>query len=397
MGEQRRRWQLGIWGLGLGYFVSYTPYSGLTKAASSGKWPGLTGPVAGLEMLPASALATLLAMFGFISVMGWWKYPGRRRCGGRQLPLPSGGTFLSGLCMATIIGTTTLAFTFRGVSIVFMLVLFRGGILILAPLVDQLGRRRVRGFSWAALLLSLAALAVTLAEVNGYQMSLVAGLDVIAYLTSYFFRLRTMTQQAKSQDPNAALRYFVEEQMVAAPALLLALGLLALVGGDALVDVRRGFITFGDSPALSAALIVGLSYAALCIFTTFIFLDQHENTFCIPMHCCSSMLSGVVASFALAQLCDLPRPTIAQLVGSGILMLAILCLAFPALEGLHRGKSRGAGAGLQRLYLFVCSGNTSRSPMAQAFCNDAIARRLGLRWDQLDGAPVRALSAGLTG
>jgi protein-tyrosine phosphatase len=34
--------------------------------------------------------------------------------------------------------------------------------------------------------------------------------------------------------------------------------------------------------------------------------------------------------------------------------------------------------------------------MAQAFCNDAIARRLGMRLDQLDGAPFRAISAGLT-
>ena len=45
--------------------------------------------------------------------------------------------------------------------------------------------------------LSLAALAVTLGDVRGYQMSLLAGLDVVAYLTSYFFRLRTMTRLAK--------------------------------------------------------------------------------------------------------------------------------------------------------------------------------------------------------
>jgi hypothetical protein len=50
----------------------------------------------------------------------------------------------------------------------------------------------------------------------------------------------------------------------------------------------------------------------------------------------------------------------------------------------------------QRLVLFVCSGDTSRSPMAQALCNDEIPRRLGLSRERHDNLPLRAVSAGLT-
>ena len=244
--------------------------------------------------------------------------------------------------------------------------------------------------------LSLTALVVTLGDVSGYQMSLIACLDVVAYLTSYFVRLRIMTRLAKSEAQHAARRYFVEEQMVASPALLLALGLLAIVGGDSLVEVRRGFTTFLANPALTAALLVGLCYAILCVFTTFIFLDRHENTFCIPMHCCSSMLSGVVASYVLAYFCDMAPSTLCQLVGSGILILAVLCLSFPVLQVPWRAQTARAHADLQRLFLFVCSGNTSRSPMAQAFCNDEVARRLGLSLDGAGNRGLRAVSAGLT-
>ncbi len=58
--------------------IFYTPYSGLTKALSNGLCTGTNGPVKGTVLLPISAIATVIGMFGFITVMGWWKYAGRR-------------------------------------------------------------------------------------------------------------------------------------------------------------------------------------------------------------------------------------------------------------------------------------------------------------------------------
>jgi molybdate transport system ATP-binding protein len=50
---------------------------------------------------------------------------------------------------------------------------------------------------------------------------------------------------------------------------------------------------------------------------------------------------------------------------------------------------------LQRLFVFVCSGNTSRSPMAQAICNAEIARRLRVPLESLERLGIKAVSAGL--
>src|SRR5215475_4336701 len=191
---EKRRYSLGIWALGLGYYLSYTPYSGLTKALSNGLVTSTHGAVAGPVLLPISAIATVIGMFGFITMKGWWKYAGRREFFGYRVPFPRRLTFLSGVCMATIMGTTTLAFTFGGLSIVLVLVFLRGGTLIIAPLVDGIVGRRVRWFSWAAMLVSLMAVLVALSDASTYTLTIVALIDVAAYLAAYFFKLQFMSR-----------------------------------------------------------------------------------------------------------------------------------------------------------------------------------------------------------
>ena len=434
--DKKRTYGFGIWGLGLGYYLFYTPYSGLTKALSNGLLTG--GPVSGAVLLPASVMVTTVCMLGFITAMKWWKYAGRREFFGVSIPFPRRQTFLSAICMATIIGTTTLAFSFGGISIVLVLVLLRGGVLILAPLVDAIRQRRVRWFSWAAMWISLMAVVVVLSDAGNFKLSFAALLDVGAYLTAYFFKFQFMTKLAKSNEHSATLRYFVEEQMIASPLLLLALGAMALVGrGEAMLGFRIGFTTFLGSKAVGWALLVGLFYAALCICTTFIFLDRRENTYCVPMHCGSSMLSGLTATYALTFFPNQSPPGGWQLASAGLIVIALAVLSplhhfelylgklryalarmFPnLLSGSPQEHSRvaigleptvadvglsnqmAAGADefkkIGQIILFVCSGNTCRSPMAAAIGNAEIANRL--RKPAAAGeAAVQALSAGVS-
>jgi protein-tyrosine-phosphatase len=383
-------------------------------------------------------MVTTLCMLGFITAMKWWQYAGRREFFGVSMPFPRRQTFLSAICMATIIGTTTLAFSFGGISIVLVLVLLRGGVLTLAPLVDAIRQRRVRWFSWTAMWISLMAVLVVLSDAGNYKLSFAAILDVGAYLTAYFFKFQFMTKLAKSNERGATLRYFVEEQMMASPLLLLALGAMAVIGrGEQMSGFRLGFTTFLGTKAVGWALLVGLCYAGLCICTTLIFLDRRENTFCVPMHCGSSMLAGLTAAYALTFFLNQSPPSTSQLASAGLIVVALALLSplhhfelyigklryalarmFPnLLSGFKIGQPLAAnsleptvadvGLGSQmaagadefkkigQIILFVCSGNTCRSPMAAAIGNAEIARRLRIPAAARQ-APVQAVSAGVS-
>lgn len=329
-----RRSELGIWGYAFGYFACYVPYSALAKALSRGDLPGMRRGLSGLSLLPISSLASLFGMFAFVTAVGWWRFAGRRRVMGRSLPAPGLLTFLSGVCTAAIIATTTLAYTFDGVSIVFMMMLMRGGVLVIAPLTDFASGRSVRWFSWLALGLSMAALLVAFfgGSPSSLALTWIAAADVVVYLLGYFVRLRFMSRLAKSADPDLTRRYFVEEQMTATPLFVAVLAIAAVVGqGPVMLEIRRGFTEVWSSGQAGTIIAMGLLSQGTGVFGGLILLDRRENSFCVPVNRASSVLAGLAASVALAQLAQLELPGGAELVGAGLVVLAIVALSAPPL------------------------------------------------------------------
>lgn len=331
----------GIWAYAFGYFACYAPYSALTKAMTDGRLPGMKRPVGGFELLPITTVASLAAMLVFITYMGWWKYARSTSVLGLRVPRPSRWTFLSGVSTAGIIATTTLAYTFNGVSIVFMMLLMRGGMLVLAPVVDVLSKRRVRWYSGVALALSLAALLVATVGPARIELTAIATVDVIVYLAAYLVRLRFMSRLAKSNERERSIAYFVEEQMVATPVIVLALVAVAVVGhGSHMLEVRRGFLELWDSGGVIAAVVIGLLSQGTGVFGGLILLDGRENSFCVPVNRASSILAGVLASLTLGWLVGAPPLSGSEYAGAGLIVLAIAALAWPMISRPRPGEAR---------------------------------------------------------
>ncbi|MBN1283010.1 MAG: hypothetical protein JXA24_04475 [Proteobacteria bacterium] len=342
----------GIAALCFGYFASYVPYSMMTKMVTKGLCCGLGGKgLTGFEIQPIAVLGSFVAMYAFITAMRWWKHCTHTRILGLNIPRPQWFTFLSGICTAGQIITTTLAYTFSGISIVFAMLLMRGGVLIMAPIVDMAARRRKRRIywpSWVAAALSVAALVVAFSGKAGTAMTLVAAVDIALYLAGYFFRLFIMSNYAKSTDAEERKRYFAEEQLVANPLLLLGLFVAALYGSrtgsaEILSELWRGFAVIPWQGYFAFIFLLGVFSYGTGLFGSLIYLDCRENTFTVPANRASSIIAGVIATYLLAILYGERYPGTHELAGAGLIILAILFLAYRTIVERHARSDAAAG------------------------------------------------------
>ncbi len=320
MPDTRRR----VWWYALGYFACYVPYSGLTKILSDGR---LGARISGLSLLPLTTISSAFAMFATISALGWWKYASRAHIGRIAIAAPTRWTFLSGVATSMIVVSTTLAYTFANVSIPLVMLLMRGGVLLLAPVVDALNGRHVARASRIALVLSLVAMGDTVLGIRDGHVPWLCGVDIAIYLFAYFARLRFMSHLAKTRDDAQMKRYFVEEQMVATPVAVVLIAAIAIFGGQThlSVELARGYDVLSH-PALGWVLLVGVLSQGTGVFGGLLLLDARENSFCVPLNRSSSVLAGIAASIALALIVGSALPTVYELVGAALLVVAMIVL-----------------------------------------------------------------------
>lgn len=337
----------GIAALCFGYFASYIPYSMMTKMLTKGLFSGMNGAgFSGFEIQPVVVLGSFSCMFLFLTLSGWWKFATHSKLFGISFPRPQWFTFLSGICTAGVIITTTLAYTFSGVSIVFAMLLMRGGVLVLAPIIDAIAVKRKRKIywpSWVASGLSLAALFLAFTGKVDTNLSIIATIDISLYLTCYFVRLFYMSNRAKSTDPDEKRRYFTEEQLVANTVLPLALIAVALVGSQMSPEsipakIYAGFVDFPSKGYFWQALLIGVFSYGTGLFGSLIFLDKRENTFTVPANRASSVVSGVIATYLLSTFYGQNSPSNEELIGVILIIGTIFFLGYRSVVEKKRAK-----------------------------------------------------------
>ncbi|MBO4349970.1 MAG: hypothetical protein J6A01_03365 [Proteobacteria bacterium] len=384
--------QVSVWWFAFGYFAVYIPYSFFTKMVSGGLLakddPNMAQAcldkaadisvcplrVNSFEWLPPTILASIIMMLIFISSMKWWKFATQTKnvkIAGHSLPRPRIWTLFSGICTGLVVVTTTLAYTIDGVSIVFAMLLMRGGMLVMSPIVDTIFRRHVRWFSWAALSLSLLALIISNFGPNIFEgatfgekalMNTMLAIDLVVYLSAYFFRLSFMSKLAKSENADDTKKFFVEEQMVGTPSIFIILFIASLFapgvvdnpsGLDNMLNgIHAGFTTFWSRPAsiLVLAVLAGIFSQFNGVFGSLILLDKSENAFAVAVNRCSSILAGVIASLAIAIVFQTEldgkalMPGLYTWISAALIVGALLFLALPKMFATLEKQRKAAEA-----------------------------------------------------
>lgn len=310
------------------YLLAYLPNVMITRLVTSFDHPALGRPLTGLETLPASLIINMLLTWAFIYFSGWHKDARGLHIGRFRLPAPDRWTFLSGIGTSFILFTVPLSFTIRDVSIPFMQLLMRGDILLIAPIIDLMFGRKVRWWSWTALVMVLSAMTITLFDRGGLKLPPLAILTIVLYTVGYFLRLFVMNKISKSGDPASIRRYFVEEKMVALPLSVIVLGLISASGiGGQSGELSWGFVEVWGDPVMWPLFGIAFTLTIISVLAIIILLDTRENAYCVPLERAASLVAGVGGAILLAWGWGLKMPSAAELLGAGILIAAIILLS----------------------------------------------------------------------
>jgi hypothetical protein len=311
------------------YFLSYIPNILMTRLATSGVHPERGRALTGLETLPVSLTVNLLLTYAFIWLSGWHRDAHGVTVAGTRLPVPTRYTVLSGVGTALVLFTVPLSFTFTDVSIPFIQLLMRGDILLIAPLVDLMFGRRVRWWSWTALVIVGVALTLVVRQRGGFHLPPLAIATVVLYTVGYFLRLAVMTRISKSGDEASVRRYFVEEKIIALPMSVVALAAVSFAGfGMQADELAWGFTRAWGDPVFVLLAGGGFTLTIISVFAAIILLNPRENSYCVPLERSSSLLAGLAAAFVLHWVWGQPSPTQMELAGAALLIVAILLLTF---------------------------------------------------------------------
>lgn len=290
--------------LGARYLVAYVLFALAVKAM-----PVAATPVQSIQVLPGFAVGLAFGLSPLIHLF-------RSRQELLAAPPAPRAALWSGLGAALVAVTTVLIYRVEGITILLALLLMRGGVLALAPLLDRLQGHAIQPREAVAVALSLCAVLMGLLTVEQAGNVKALFLLLILYLFGNGWRLRLMLAHAKR--PVAGLRaaWLVAEFRVAILGVAFAAALAISITGIPRVEI------------LGFGLFIGLVYAAVLAWGSTVYLDPSNTSLSVVMNRGASMFAGVIASLLAIPLLEQPIPGVATWAAAGLVILAIAACTF---------------------------------------------------------------------
>lgn len=340
----KKDWTQNLWLLGTWLFLGYVGTGVMPKVFTHG--------LGGVEKVSQNQYAVfstaggvtvgLLIIFG----LGWLKYFKTTIRG--EVPMIA----VSGFGTAIVIVTTTLMYSFAGVSVMVAQVLMRGSVIILMLSVDgimiwrglsttKITQNQYKGVAAALAAIACAIFAPARPLKPGQHAASFA--EILPTLLAYIFlgyAIRLFVQQLwkhkKGQAAQDNRGFFAVEQLFAVATLATVAGYICFSSSTApgLVDAQQAFSHWNW-----AAMVSGVFFGLVAVPSVFLMmLKGRTGTFGALLNRVTTLIAGTISTCALAMLfVGQNWPTVYDWVSFGLLLLALNYVGKAAAEKTRPG------------------------------------------------------------
>ena len=304
----------------IGYFIFYVITGVAVKFFLSTKegFPALDG----MEYLVYNTAGGTVIATGVVLILKWYRLDsiGKIKFLGFMIPSEIPYIIASGICTAVVIPTTTLLYSFKGISVMVAMVIMRGAVIIIGRVVDEIQihqgilKKKVYAEENFAMVLALFAVSINIIADDSSGESAFTSIPAMvifgSYILAYSFRIyimnyykNTRRDECKKDTNNA---FFAIEQITSTITLITVTA--------AIVVFARSFDITGEriTPFVNAvvspnpvwshwAFIAGIAYGIVAFFSVFLFMFKGRTaTFAGLVNRLTSLIAGTVSTLLFA-------------------------------------------------------------------------------------------------
>ena len=304
-----------------GYFFFYV-ITGIAVKYFLSTDPGYPG-IHGMEYLVYNTAGGATIATGVVLVLKWYKMETLGKVNFLGMSVPSEIPYIvaSGICTAVIVPTTTLLYSFKGISVMVAMVIMRGAVIVIGRVVDAIQikkgilKKTVYMEENIAMILALFAVGIKIIGGDGRGgespfKSLPVMIIFGSYIIAYSFRIYIMNYYKNTRKPedkrdnNKA--FFAIEQISSTTTLILVTAAVVVfarslgITGER-IDPFTNAILATDWKWAPWSYLAGMGYGIVAFFSVFLFMFKGRTaTFAGLVNRLTSLIAGTTATVLFA-------------------------------------------------------------------------------------------------
>jgi hypothetical protein len=344
-----------------GYFIFYVINGVAVKFfLSTGEgYPALNG----MEYLVYNTAGAALLATGVVLVLKWYRIESVRKINIMGISIPSELPYIlvSGICTAVIVPTTTLLYSFRGISVMVAMIIMRGSVIIIGRVVDAIQikrgilKKKVYLEENIAMFIALFAVSIKIFSGSGDGASPFTSIPVMvifgSYIVSYAIRIYIMNYYKNTRPPEEKKdnnkSFFAIEQITSFITMFLVTAAVLVaaknfgVTGERITPFSNAFFETNTEWA-PWAFFAGSAYGIIAFLSVFIFMFKGRTaTFAGLANRLTSLIAGTVSTLVIAIFFSGKFPAIIDWVSLSFIFIAIAFMS-------KAEKKRKCEIGLQK-------------------------------------------------